>query len=84
MDLVIDQKHVALALAVFILTVIGVSSVMIDLIVNHVLHVTNAVVGFVSILLALGFALPLRLKDAISSILPLIEKVKPSDIANVG
>jgi hypothetical protein len=83
-DNVINTKHLAFFFAVFLLTVIGVSTVMIDVIVNHQLHVTNAVVGFLSILLALGFALPLRLKVAIRSILPLVEKIKPSDITNAG
>ncbi len=80
----INKKHIALFIVVFILTTLGVSALMIDLLVNHELHVTNAVVGFVCVLLALGFALPLRLKVAIQSFSPLIDKIKPSDITNAG
>ncbi len=84
MDNVINGKHIGFFLAVLVLTILGVSAIMIDLLVNHTLHVTNAVVGFLCVLLALGFALPLRLKVAIQSFIPLLEKIKPSDITNAG
>ena len=78
------NKHLGIFIAVITLSLIGIATVSIDLVVNHQLHVTNAVVGFVSILLALGFALPLELSKAIGAFSPLIEKVKPSDIINGG
>lgn len=74
------NKHVAFLLIVLLLTVFGVFVCVADVIRHGQLHVMNGVVGGGSLLLAIAFALPLRLKQALETLTPFLDKMRKADV----
>ena len=60
---------------VVLLTLLGLVTLVADLIAGGHLHVTNAIVGGGSLLVAVALAIPLRLKDALTLIAPYLDKI---------
>ncbi len=58
------------------LTILGAVVIIADLCTGGKLHITNALVGGISLILAIAMAIPLRLKDALALVAPYLDKFR--------
>jgi hypothetical protein len=70
------NKHVAYLLAVVLLTAFGIFVCVVDVLRHGQLHLTNAVVGGGSLMVATALAIPMQMKEAVSILTPFLDRLR--------
>lgn len=70
------MKHLASLIFIILLTVFGLAVCGVDLYHNHVLHMSNSILGGGALLLAVALAIPLQMKDAVATLTPFLDRLR--------